>query len=94
MCNICTQEMLDSVSCINDPVITRVGLFVPIPFGNETRLRMNMSRCGDCGTPRTGFHHRGCDCEECPRCHGQLISCGCQSGADYHDVEELDIYET
>ena len=35
-------------------------------------------RC-DCGIPaREGaLHHYGCDIERCPKCGGQLISCGC-----------------
>lgn len=33
--------------------------------------------CGDCNTHPGGYHHLGCDMEECPRCHGQLLSCEC-----------------
>ncbi len=35
------------------------------------------NRCHDCNTYIGGFHHPGCDNERCPKCHGQLISCGC-----------------
>jgi hypothetical protein len=35
------------------------------------------SRCHDCGVKVGGYHHPGCDDEECPNCHMQLISCGC-----------------
>lgn len=35
------------------------------------------NRCHDCGIKPGGFHHPGCDNERCPRCQGQLISCGC-----------------
>lgn len=41
----------------------------------------NTDRCGDCNVKRGGFHHPGCDRERCPRCGGQLISCGCLSQA-------------
>ncbi len=34
-------------------------------------------RCGDCGVQTRGWHHFGCDLELCPRCRGQMISCGC-----------------
>src|SRR5690349_7053070 len=34
-------------------------------------------RCHDCHVKDGGNHHPGCDDDQCPRCHGQLISCGC-----------------
>jgi hypothetical protein len=36
------------------------------------------NHCGDCGASVGDWHDIGCDQEECPKCHGQLISCGCE----------------
>ena len=57
-----------------------------IRYGDETRGGGNWhisSRtgqpqpCGDCAVPVGAYHIPGCDVEECPRCHGQSISCDC-----------------
>lgn len=34
-------------------------------------------RCPDCNVASGGYHHPGCDNEECPNCHLQLLSCSC-----------------
>lgn len=35
--------------------------------------------CHDCAVIPGQLHVPGCDMEECPKCHGQAISCGCGS---------------
>jgi hypothetical protein len=36
--------------------------------------------CGDCSVSPGQIHLESCDIEECPRCFGQLLSCGCVWG--------------
>lgn len=38
---------------------------------------MTQNTCHDCGVEVGKFHKPGCDIEECPFCHNQLISCDC-----------------
>lgn len=96
VCQCCDLEMLDHVSCReivfefegpNGPV-----LFAPIPYGMEERFEGDRldNACHDCGVPLSGFHHVGCDMEECPRCHRQAISCNCPRFNERHegDAEE------
>ncbi len=89
-CELCLLEMTnDDVTCVPTAVLTNTGVFAPTPFGRERVRGWKSVRCGDCGTRRGGFHHRGCDMEECPRCFGQLISCGCdESELTADDVED------
>ena len=44
--------------------------------------------CRDCGAPRGGLHHPGCDTEICPMCGGQAISCGCLWPGETAEEEE------
>lgn len=81
-CEYCGKEMRGN-SC--DRVMfefeegTRETL-APVKFGDEESFKNNgcIRTCPDCGCPRGGYHHVGCDVEECPRCHGQAISCSCK----------------
>lgn len=85
-CQDCTHEMLDSISCtVADLVIDGR----PYPRRRcASWSRTDRTACGDCGAPHGGFHHLGCDLEDCPRCGQQLISCGCM---DADDDDEDDI---
>jgi hypothetical protein len=39
--------------------------------------------CHDCGVQEGELHKPGCDMERCPKCGGQLISCGCKDLPDF-----------
>ena len=93
LCGLCSLEMTSTVSCVETPIMTDTGFYPPIPYGKE-RSRRRSPRCGDCDTPKGGFHHRGCDIEACPRCRGQLISCRCdRSESDPDEYDDLDEYD-
>lgn len=55
------------------------SLFKRTPFGQEKDMPTDrMGNCGDCGVLKGQLHVPDCDIEQCPRCHGQLISCDCE----------------
>lgn len=37
----------------------------------------NLTYCGACEAKKGEYHLELCDCEICPKCFGQLLSCGC-----------------
>ena len=83
VCDNCDKEMKTADGCIEDDICFPAdGDFLPqIPYTEEDRFHFGDSipaeRCHDCNCKQGEFHHPGCDMEECPRCNGQLISCGC-----------------
>ena len=78
VCHWCQLEMLNTVSC----TVTAFHLD-GVPVERRRNLgRTPTGRCGDCGTPRQGYHHPGCDLEACATCAGQALSCGCRFDED------------
>lgn len=91
VCSWCRGEMATAGSC-SISAFHRGGRTYPhIPFGAETGpYRHNTPRCGDCRVERGGFHHPGCDVQQCPACRGQLLSCGCRFDEDRFDEDGFD----
>lgn len=78
ICVHCNQEMAGDSgadTCTMTDVRVNGRWYRRIPTWEEG------VRCHDCNTRPGGFHHPGCDCERCPVCGGQFISCGCRVDA-------------
>lgn len=78
-CGWCKKEMtaVTTTSCSGNAVVDFPdGSSLPAVPAQED------GRCSDCGVEDGGFHHPGCDREQCPKCHGQLIGCGCLDSDD------------
>jgi hypothetical protein len=68
-------------SCVALPADFADGTLPPVAYGSEQGNGADWNsarRCHDCDVSPGGFHHPGCDMEECPRCHQQLLSCDCE----------------
>ena len=73
ICEWCDQEMMTATSCPGN-------MTIKFPDGTEMlSIHYNPPShiCHDCNVEPGQKHHPGCDMERCPRCDGQLISCGC-----------------
>lgn len=86
-CLDCNQPFPND-SCTKKRIRISGKIYPRISYGHELRflavdpmwhedLVDSKRSCHDCGIKVDGIHHAGCDMEECPKCHGQLIACGC-----------------
>ena len=78
-CNWCRQETMTADGCTgNIKIEFPDGTIMPsIPYGEKGSDGL-LERCHDCNVKLGQKHHPGCDAEDCPKCGGQVISCGCR----------------
>lgn len=79
ICTYCERDMSNTPTCQPTIIPTADGDLQPTRYGSELHDRGASAgnQCGDCGVQPGGYHHPNCDLEECPRCLGQMLSCGC-----------------
>lgn len=65
------------------------GIYRRVRYGESDDPWRHASHypCHDCGIFVGEFHVLGCDAETCPRCLGQLLSCGCSWGGGLNGWE-------
>jgi len=78
-CPTCNGYMRAVDGCSPHPIYLEGKRYERIPYGQETHIDTSGlgDRCPDCGCKRGHYHHEGCDMEECPICHRQMLSCSC-----------------
>ena len=81
ICNVCKGDMLKVNGCKAKTYLSHNKKYDAIKSGGVGDFIEDEdpnNRCGDCGAKHGHFHHPGCDCERCPVCTGQLITCNCR----------------
>lgn len=79
ICDDCHHEMIKGGGCTyHKYIVDNEGkIYKRVPY-DPYYNGMYLGSCHDCNAGRGKIHHYGCDMERCPKCDGQIISCGCE----------------
>lgn len=78
ICWRCNRDRQFSTTCNCSAIIYHGEKYQPIKFGDEKNTDYkDLERCYDCNVVKGGFHHSGCEVEECPRCSNPILICRC-----------------
>ena len=67
VCDFCNTEMDKGYSCKRIVINNKGKEYEPIKYGDEDgNTWAEESPCGDCNVKKGGYHHPGCDEEQCP----------------------------
>jgi hypothetical protein len=95
ICAWCEREMTGKVSCTVSVLHRRGSVVEMVRWGRE-RGWTACGPCHDCGTLPGGFHHLGCDIQECPVCRGQMMGCDCrfdEDGPEEDQAPDAEVWE-
>jgi len=78
-CNVCGKEKAENVSCDWTFFEMDGREYERVKYGEEKRCDFaeESPYCQSCGTPAGGYHHPGCEIEECPICKKTVFNCEC-----------------
>ncbi len=86
-CTWCGLDMTTADGCTDETIDLAGQEYQRIRYGYEVYREVDMGawvenyrkpdRCHDCGAKLGQLHHANCDNEQCARCRGQFLSCGC-----------------
>lgn len=78
LCIYCGEDKSAAATCVEVRVETAGDSLAPVSYGAEEQDWAGSGRrCHDCHVQPGGFHHPGCDVEQCPVCGGQAFWCEC-----------------